>query len=416
MDTSRASLHFRNQLRLFHEQYFKEFKKVAEAGWPSLQIKSLEIRPQGLLGEPQAIALIVRENDFSDEVDSMGHGLQVWLQMAWFLARMREAQCIVLDEPDVYMHADVQRRLIRMLKADTDKQVIVATHSTEMMSEVEAEDVLLVDRREARSRFADSMPGVQQIIEAVGSIHNITLARLASAHAFLMVEGDDLHYLRRLHDTLYPRSNHPISGIPWMDIEGWTGWPSALGVARMLNRTSEKMIKVYCALDSDYHTPKQINERSVQAKKDSLNLQIWSRKEIESYLIVPSAIQRIIARRAGNAAPSIAEIEQVISTSTNALRSQALEATTNEFLSDAKQLGAGKAAAKAVATLDEQWQKGNGPYRVDAKSLLASISQWSSKEFKTSISATALACELWPSEIDAEMAAFLDALENVRSF
>jgi hypothetical protein len=167
-----------------------------------------------------------------------------------------------------------------------------------------------------------------------------------------------------------------------MDIEGWTGWPSALGVARMLNRTSEKTIKVYCALDSDYHTEKQIGERITQAKKESLNLRIWKRKEIESYLIVPSAIQRIIVRRAGSSAPSIADIEKFISNSADALREQALEATTNEFSSDAKQHGAGKAAAKAGAYLTDQWEIGNGPYRVDAKALLASISQWSSEEFK----------------------------------
>jgi hypothetical protein len=33
----------------------------------------------------------------------MGHGLQMWLQTMWFLARVGYAACAILDEPDVYM-------------------------------------------------------------------------------------------------------------------------------------------------------------------------------------------------------------------------------------------------------------------------------------------------------------------------
>ena len=55
---------------------------------------------------------------------------------------------LVLDEPDVYMHPDLQRRLIRFLLR-RDQQVIVATHSIEMMSEVEPGVCLPLATRQA---------------------------------------------------------------------------------------------------------------------------------------------------------------------------------------------------------------------------------------------------------------------------
>ncbi len=70
----------------------------------------------------------------------MGHGLQIWLQVIWFLTLFNSSEIIILDEPDVYMHADIQKRLIRFIK-NKFPQVIVTTHSIEIMSEVEPEDI-----------------------------------------------------------------------------------------------------------------------------------------------------------------------------------------------------------------------------------------------------------------------------------
>ena len=65
----------------------------------------------------------------------------MWLQAMWFLTRARLHGTVILDEPDVYMHADLQRRLVRQIKG-THRQIIIATHSPEIMAEVEPEDIL----------------------------------------------------------------------------------------------------------------------------------------------------------------------------------------------------------------------------------------------------------------------------------
>src|SRR5262245_37367385 len=94
----------------------------------------------------------------------MGHGVQMWLQTMWFLIRSKGTETVVLDEPDVYMHADLQRKLIRYIRARFT-QVIVTTHSSEIME----------------SRHADNLPAVQAVLANLGSAQNVHLARLATA-------------------------------------------------------------------------------------------------------------------------------------------------------------------------------------------------------------------------------------------
>ena len=153
--SSWASLHFRNQLNLYPE-YFEEFRQLARNTWPGLTIRELE----GRNGNPRdVLALFVQDNDFVAEVAWMGHGLQMWLQTMWFLVRSKDSSTIILDEPDVYMHADLQRKLIRLLR-DQTRQVIVATHSIEIMAEVEAQDILIVNRNAGKSLYAASVDSI----------------------------------------------------------------------------------------------------------------------------------------------------------------------------------------------------------------------------------------------------------------
>ena len=160
-----ASLHFRNQLLLFPE-HFGTFKEIAETTWPGLQVKA----PTRAGRPPEAsLFMEVRNEAFVGEIGTMGHGLQMWLQTMWFLARIGRADTVILDEPDVYMHPDLQRRLIRVLRRRFP-QVVVATHSIEIMAEVESDEILVIDRNRRRSQFTGSPPAVQRLIDHVGSV------------------------------------------------------------------------------------------------------------------------------------------------------------------------------------------------------------------------------------------------------
>jgi hypothetical protein len=76
-----APRHFRNQLLYFH-RHSKDFCRIAEETWRGLQINQL---PEAQTAHQQVLRLHVRDGAFVGEVGLMGHGLQMWLQIVWFL-------------------------------------------------------------------------------------------------------------------------------------------------------------------------------------------------------------------------------------------------------------------------------------------------------------------------------------------
>lgn len=124
MQSPLASLHFRNELFFFYE-YVPTFVELAESTWSGLEIKDVELSELSERNYERFLSLLVRDRDFTAEVGWMGHDLQMWLQSMWFLARMNADATVILDEPDVYMHADLQRRLIRLLRG-RHRQTIVS--------------------------------------------------------------------------------------------------------------------------------------------------------------------------------------------------------------------------------------------------------------------------------------------------
>src|SRR5262249_35707309 len=76
-------------------------------------------------GESEAIALAIEALVFSRE------------------SQVRERRLLLIDEPDVHLHPDLQARLIRFLEQlakDNNFKIVVATHSTAMVGSIEQKD------------------------------------------------------------------------------------------------------------------------------------------------------------------------------------------------------------------------------------------------------------------------------------
>jgi putative AbiEii toxin of type IV toxin-antitoxin system len=418
MSSSLAPSHFRNQLYIFPE-HFQRFKDVAAETWPGLRIRELRADGQA----PKTIlSLLVEDFHFPAELAWMGHGLQMWLQTMWFLTRAADHETVILDEPDVYMHADLQRRLVRYVRAG-HKQVVIATHSSEIMAEVAPENILVIDRARASSRFASSLPVVQKVLSGVGSIHNLQLSRLWNAHRFLMVEGDDIGLLKTLQNCLLPKSKLPIDTIPSRSIGGWGGWPYAVGSEMFLQNAAGEGIVTYCILDSDCHTADEIEDRLKEAKARNISLHVWAKKELENYVLVPEAIQRLIERkiRSGRTAPSLAVVKRKLETIAAELMDDTIDSFATCIYTREKKRNpkfdlksANQQARDIVASRWNNLDQRLGV--VGGKKLLARLAEWSQEKFSVSVGAASLASELEPSEIDDEVRNVLTALEHNELF
>lgn len=407
-----ASRHFRNQLSTLHH-FFPEFKAVAEDNWRGLQIRSLVTEGQG----PDArLYLQVRNQDFVGEVGLMGHGLQMWLQVIWFLIRSRGAHTVILDEPDVYMHPDLQRGLVRYLKTRF-QQIVLTTHSVEIMSEVHHDQILIVDRRRSESGFADSLDAVQRVLSGLGSAQNIHLTRLWGAKRFLLLEGKDLQILGRVHSVLFPESDS-FQLIPTMQIGGWSGWPYAVGSSMAFSNAMGQEVTTYCVLDSDFHTPDQQAERHEDARVRGVQLHIWSRHEIENYLVIPSAIVRVIAARSPDGrSPTAGDVLLKAVGLADGREDELLDNVANEFFLRDRKSGHQAANRRARQHLQEIRERdGNLLGVVSGKALLSDLSSWSKAEYGVSFGTGAILAVLRREEVPEELGKVVMEIEHGWSF
>ncbi|SMG48191.1 Predicted ATP-dependent endonuclease of the OLD family, contains P-loop ATPase and TOPRIM domains [Marivirga sericea] len=407
LSSSLASRHFRNQLNQLNSKY-TEFKRMAEETWPGLRIR--ELQGKGPL-TGNKLSLMVQDETFVAEVGWMGHGLQMWLQTVWFLARSHKSSTIILDEPDVYMHADLQRKLIRYLR-NRFAQVIVATHSIEIMAEVEPDEILVIDRNKDKSSFASNLPAVQSIIHNIGSIQNIELARLWNAKKFLIVEGKDVSILKRFQNTLFPFSNEPLDSIPNMPCGGWGGWNYVVGSQMLLKNAGDSKITVYSIFDSDYHSEEEKIKRINEAKAHKIELKIWRKKEIENYLISDSAIYRLI-RKSKSVSKTITkdDVTRKIEELVDSLKDDVIDAVATEINHKKRNYTAGKAHSEARNQINPKWDLEKREL-VSGKKILKRLNIWSLTEWKTSFSALAIAKEIKLDEIPEEIKTVITKIEQ----
>lgn len=408
-----SSNHFRNQLAIFYDEYFEEFKSLAEESWPGLQISSLEGR-KNLPGEP--LELLVRDGDFVAEVGWMGHGLQMWLQTMWFITRSKQSDTIILDEPDVYMHPDLQRKLLRFIRGRSS-QCLIATHSTEILAETKPNNILIIERSRKKSSFSTNLPAVQRILQEIGSAQNLHLTRLWSAGRLLLVEGKDIKFLKHFQNLIFPNTKYPFDALPNMPIGGWSGWPYAIGSSMLLTNAFDEQIITYCILDSDYYAPDTIKNRYKESENKNVNLHIWNRKEIENYLIKPAIVERVISRNSKKETPSVSEIESKINEITTSLKDQTIDCFSQEFHNGEKLKGIGSANKKARTLVESYWTTiSDRLCVVSGKETISELSSWATKNYGVSFGVSTLLYEIQLSELEQEIIDVISAIENSCKF
>lgn len=288
--TRLASRNFRNQL-FYYQDAFPTFKSLVESTWERLKVSPIE---STFVNDGQILQFYVRVQDFEAEIGWMGHGLQMWIQTMWFISQCPSNAIVVLDEPDVYMHADLQRRLVRLL-APKFSQLIIATHSLEIIEEVTSECIIPIDSSKRKIKPIGDETPLQSLTKQLGSPFNIDLARIFISNQFILWDGDDTSrkILSAFQSVLYPHDLHPLINLPKAFIDGWKDWENVTMIADLfaLNRMN---MELFCILNSDYQSPSEIKLHKQEAKKHKINLLVWEKKEIENYAINSDVILRYI--------------------------------------------------------------------------------------------------------------------------
>lgn len=430
-----APLHFRNQLlysdeiteptRVFQDEEdassrklpqgrrFREFVTLAEENWPQLSIHEFS----RVSIASKELSLLIRDGSFVAEVGEMGHGLQSWLQTLWFLTKTSDDSTIVLDEPDVYLHADLQRKLIKILDRRF-QQVIVATHSIEILSEVDPSEVLMLDKSRKHSNFASNLPVLQGVIDNIGGVHNLQLARLWASRRCVFVEGDDITFLAVFHNTLFPTAEIAFEAFPSIPLHGAGNWRHAIGAAIALKKAADESIRTYCILDRDYRSADEVGEIERVAKENGLNIHVLRSKEIENYVISATAIERFVrANGKGGRAPKVSTIERRVESICEDLRGETVDALVVSALARLPKTHAAKVSKSAREYVDKNWNSLQNKIKiVGGKLVMSRLSSWSKEAYGVSFSPISIARSMLPGEIDVEILELLEKVELRKVF
>ncbi|HDV5433024.1 TPA: AAA family ATPase [Vibrio cholerae] len=291
LNTHRASRHFRNYWYYFNDSW-DDFSKMVSETWSGMVINKPEIDTVN-----KKLSMFVSENRIDREVYWSGFGFQIWCQLLTHLSRAKSATLVIIDEPEIYLHPDVQRQLLNILR-EIDVDIILATHSVEIIGEADPSEILLINKSNHSAKRLKDIEGVQVAIESLGSTQNVTLTHLARTKKILFVEGmSDYKSIRRFAKNM--GFNDLASGNDLTSFEsgGFSSWEKILSFAWGVKSTIDSSLKLFAVYDRDYYCQDQIDEITKKLSAELSFSHIHNRKEMENYLLIIPVLERAFIKR-----------------------------------------------------------------------------------------------------------------------
>ena len=399
----RSSLHFRNELYEYSDR-ISELNELLNNTW-----NRLYVTVSYKVGESTYINTQIRDNDFSAEIKDYGSGLQMWLQILWFLCKIPEFECIVvLDEPDVYIHADLQRKLYYLV-SDRFSQIIIATHSIEIINEAKLSDILIVDKRKNSFSFCKERTILDAALKSIGTTQNLMLTKLQRHNKCLFVEGTELDILDDFFKIAINDASKSIKDFATSKLDGKNNYNESFGAAKIFKEDSGGTFKTFCILDRDYNESFNLKIRQ-EAEQSGITLYILDRLEIENYLLVPRIYAEILGK-------PISEIEEKIKSIAETLKGDTfdriLEAKVLEYKKINPRLDLAHISKETREFIDSCWiSLDNILSIVPGKEMRSKIYKWMKDEYNISCSDKKVLKHMTKTDIPNDLIEFLKEMNR----
>jgi predicted ATP-dependent endonuclease of OLD family len=326
----------------------------------------------------------------------------VFLQLLLHLFNLRTADAIVLDEPDVYLHADLQRRLVRLLDG-FEAQIIMSTHSPEIVVEAPPDAVVWVDRSRSSGVLAPEPSLLAGLSGAMGTQFNLRLAKVLRSRLALFVEGEDLDYLANLAKTVGATALVTEEGVAVMPLGGASNWRRLEGFAWLAESLLQEAVTGYVILDRDYHSNQAVKTVSDQLRKAGLEAHVWNCKELETYLLNSRCISQL-------AKAPLSKVETILAEESNALRAHVHGRMTTQRFEERseRRIDWNRTYDECGKELDLVWSDPSARVALcPAKDLLGRVNERLQRDGHKGISFMALSRHLRLEDVPDEMARVL---------
>ncbi|RYZ87440.1 MAG: ATP-binding protein, partial [Proteobacteria bacterium] len=392
------------------DEDFERFRNLLEASWPGVSIKKPEWE-----GFDQPLRMFYSENRRDREIYWAGYGFQVWLQILTHILRTDNEFIIVMDEPDVYLHADLQKRLLKIIDKHFS-QYFLATHSTELINEADLGAVASINpsRRSAKRIVSDE--DFQAVYNYVGSSENAELAKLVRAKRIIFFEGEDKRLIKRFAAKLGFSTIERDTEALIVATGGFSQWRRVSDADWALRQILQIEADIFAVFDRDYRCNLELNEVKTELSKRGVCCEIWGRKEIENYLLHEGSLIRHIKRKLADNNPSVSheEIVSVLLGLTNMYGSYVRESfLEHQSRGWAGQRGTDEEAARLTEEIDRKWSTLEGRFSIiPGKRFISDLCGHFKEHYNVSITPLGLLDEIKPQEIDDDMKIIIKKLSE----
>ena len=396
----RSSQHARNQMLLIEgDEEFEDFNEFVTRWLPEIEELSVTTRPGKELGDREIDVFVRERGDRTPkELFWVGDGMQIFVQILTHLWRLRLADVVILDEPDLYLHADLQRRLVRLLDSTT-AQTITATHSSEMLAEASSESVVWVDKTRSRAIRRPKAASLQDLSTQIGSSFNLRFATALRARTVVFVEGDDMSIIRELAKTIGADHLAGERNCAVIEIKGFSNWVQVEPFKWFVSDFLDGSVDVYVLLDRDYRPDPEVVKVRSTLEAIGIHAHIWKRKELENYLLDPEALARSSSTTPSYISSQLASITDDM---TDDILGQFAEKRHFSSPSGSKNMArtfSGTSKELRPRAEDPEWRL----HRYPAKTILNALNKTLQQAGHTTVSTKYLARQLRQSEIPDEM-------------
>lgn len=401
--TRLASRHFRNNMFLMKKAgEYEGFKEFCRPWLPEISLLEVALNAS-------ANRLVVFYSDAGSrtpkELSWAGDGIQIWVQLLWHLYRARGASTIVLDEPEVYLHPDIQRRLVRLLDS-SNAQIVLASHSADVIAEAPPDGILWVDRRTGGARRAKSQRVLSDLSASLGSTFNLALARSMRSRLVIASDCHDPRIIRILAKNIGATSiadEHAVSIIQLRDVSRFAK-NERLGTS--LRSVLPNSLPAVLLLQAGHRSLSQNDRIAASLVAPDVTTAILPGPEIENYLLDPETIAKASGASTETIAVQLSEIYE-------ALRERTRSAFITANVESAPEGRAVDALVCAEAQFDSAWAEQGGRQKIiRGTDVIEALNIWFERDGYRIVSGYALARAIKPQTIPSEIMDILIGIER----
>jgi len=286
-----AARNFRNIWRHYPEK-FDQFRDILTETWPGMSIERPVV---DMSHEKPRLHMFCPEERIPREIFWAGFGFQVWCQMLTHLVQSSEKSLFLIDEPDIYLHADLQRQLLGLLR-NLGPDILIATHSTEIITEAEADDIILISKKRKSARRIKHPSELSEVFAILGSNINPILTQLAKTRRGVFVEGKDFQIIGKFARKLNSANVGNRTEFAVIPVEGFNT-DRIKSLKKGMETTLGGAIASAAILDRDFRSQDECDAITKGCESFCDLATIHCCKEIENFLLVPAAIDRAAAKK-----------------------------------------------------------------------------------------------------------------------